>query len=152
GFLLALPWSSLAPYLVEVLLDPQEREEHYAMMARQPGWVYFAVTEPAHGSDPLAMETVLSQEGDEYLLNGTKRYIGNGARSTVGFVFCRRSGATGPLGLEAVQVSSAAEGFEAEALPTVGLRGAGLSELRFRNVRVAERDIIGRRRTSVRRG
>jgi acyl-CoA dehydrogenase len=152
GFLLAMPWASLSAYLVEVLLDRQEREEYYTIVARQPRWVFFAVTEPAHGSDPLGMETTLSRNGDGYLLNGTKRYIGNGARGFVGFVFCRRSGATGPLGIEAVRLSAGAEGFEAEPLATLGLRGAGLSELRFRNVKVREQDIIGRRQTSVRRG
>jgi alkylation response protein AidB-like acyl-CoA dehydrogenase len=152
SFLLAMPWASLSAYVVEVLLDPQERDEYYAVVSRRPRWVFFAVTEPAHGSDPLGMETTLSRDGDEYRLNGTKRYIGNGARGFVGFVFCRRSGATGPLGIEAVRISPGAEGFEAERLKTLGLRGAGLSELRFRNVRVTEQDIIGRRHSSVRRG
>lgn len=152
GYLLAMPWVSLSGYLVEVLLDPAEREAHYALVATEPRWVFVAVSEPGHGSDPLAMETTLTRDGDGWVINGTKRYIGNGARGCVGFVFCRRSGTAGPLGIEGVRVRAGAEGFEAEALPTVGLRGAGLSELRFRDVRVADHDIIGRRQTSVRRG
>ncbi|MEV0156315.1 acyl-CoA dehydrogenase [Micromonospora sp. NPDC050686] len=152
GFLLSLPWSSMSTYLIEVLFDPQERDEFYATVAHKPRWVFFAVTEPAHGSDPLGMETTLSADGDSFRLNGTKRYIGNGARGFVGFVFCRRAGATGPLGIEAVRVRAGADGFDAEQLHTIGLRGAGLSELRFDNVKVTEDDIIGRRHSSVRRG
>jgi alkylation response protein AidB-like acyl-CoA dehydrogenase len=152
SFLLALPWASLAAYVVGVLFDQQEREEYYDVLANRPRWVFFAVTEPGHGSDPLGMETTLTPDGDGYLLNGVKRYIGNGARGFVGFVFCRRSGATGPLGIEAVRISPDSPGFEAEPLTTVGLRGAGLSELRFHKVRVAERDIVGRQHSSVRRG
>lgn len=152
GFLLAMPWMSLARYLVEYLLDPADREQHYSLVATEPRWVFVAVTEPGHGSDALAMDTTLTRDGDGWVLNGTKRYIGNGARGCVGFVFCRRSGTAGPLGIEAVRIRAGAEGFEAETLPTVGLRGAGLSELRFRDVRVTERDIVGRRQTSVRRG
>lgn len=152
ALLLAMPWSSMSQYLVEAVFDEQEREEHYKLVAEEPRWTFFAVTEPEHGSDAAAMETTLSRTDDGLVLDGVKRYIGNGTRASFGFVFCRREGASGPLGIETVRVSTDAEGFEAVPLQTVGLRGAGLSELRMNGVRVEERDVLGRRRTATQRG
>jgi acyl-CoA dehydrogenase len=152
ALLLAMPWSSMSQYLVEAVFDEQERDEHYKRVATEGRWTFFAVTEPEHGSDAAAMETTLSKTDDGLVLDGTKRYIGNGARAAFGFVFCRREGTTGPLGIETVRVNTDAPGFTAEPLPTLGLRGAGLSELRFDQVEVEERDVLGRRRTATQRG
>lgn len=51
----------------------------------------FAMTELEHGSDAVAMETTakLTEDGDKYLLNGRKRWIGNGNNSDVTIVFAR---------------------------------------------------------------
>lgn len=51
----------------------------------------FAMTEPEHGSDAVAMETTATSVGDStrYLLNGQKRWIGNGSSSDVTIVFAR---------------------------------------------------------------
>lgn len=51
----------------------------------------FAMTEPEHGSDAVALETTatLADDGETYLLNGKKRWIGNGSISDVSIVFAR---------------------------------------------------------------
>jgi acyl-CoA dehydrogenase len=152
ALLLAMPWSSMSQYLVEAVFDEQERDEHYRRVASEGRWTFFAVTEPDHGSDAAAMESTLARTEEGLVLNGTKRYIGNGCRAAFGFVFCRREGSSGPLGIETVRVDTDAPGFEAVPLPTLGLRGAGLSELRFDGVKVDDRDVLGRRRTATQRG
>jgi glutaryl-CoA dehydrogenase len=44
----------------------------------------FALTEPDHGSDSLLLETSAVQDGDAYVLDGAKRWIGNGSIAGVG--------------------------------------------------------------------
>ena len=49
----------------------------------------FALTEPLHGSDSVALETSARREGDEYVLDGEKRWIGNGTVADVLVVWAR---------------------------------------------------------------
>ena len=49
----------------------------------------FALTEPDHGSDAVALETTARREGDEYVLDGHKRWIGNGTIADVTVVWAR---------------------------------------------------------------
>src|SRR4051794_41684628 len=64
----------------------------------------FALTEPAVGSDPGALETRAERRGDVWVLNGAKKFIGNAGLSDVYVVFARtgaagaRGGGAGPGG------------------------------------------------------
>ncbi len=49
----------------------------------------FALTEPLHGSDSVALETTARRDGDEYVLDGEKRWIGNGSIADVLVVWAR---------------------------------------------------------------
>jgi glutaryl-CoA dehydrogenase len=49
----------------------------------------FALTEPDHGSDSLLLETTAVVDGDEHVLNGAKRWIGNGSIADVVVVWAR---------------------------------------------------------------
>ncbi|SDQ76098.1 acyl-CoA dehydrogenase family protein [Microbacterium sp. cf332] len=49
----------------------------------------FALTEPDHGSDSVSLETTARREGDEWVLRGAKKWIGNGASGGVTFVWAR---------------------------------------------------------------
>ena len=159
GLVLGGPGPSLSGAAVTALGSPEQREEYFARLAGAT-WTFFALTEPRKGSAVLELETRLDRPADgsasgpgiagEWLLNGEKRYVGNGARAQLGVVFCRR--APGPWGIEAVLVDTADPGFSGELLPTVGLRGARLSRLRFDGVRISEDRILGRDRPPSRRG
>jgi glutaryl-CoA dehydrogenase len=49
----------------------------------------FALTEPQHGSDSVALETRARRDGDEWVLDGAKRWIGNGSVADVVVVWAR---------------------------------------------------------------
>ncbi|MFE1665454.1 acyl-CoA dehydrogenase family protein [Microbacterium sp. P02] len=49
----------------------------------------FALTEPDHGSDSVSLETVARRDGDGWVLDGAKKWIGNGASGGVTFVWAR---------------------------------------------------------------
>jgi glutaryl-CoA dehydrogenase len=58
-------------------------------MARLETIGAFALTEPAHGSDSVALETTARRDGDTWKLNGEKRWIGNGTIADVVVVWAR---------------------------------------------------------------
>ncbi|MDG4773649.1 acyl-CoA dehydrogenase family protein [Solwaraspora sp. WMMD792] len=149
--ILASPGPSLSGGVVQALADEQQRQRYFGRLTAAPTHTFFALTEPAKGSAAAELETTLAPAPDGgWLLNGVKCYIGNGARAQIGVVFCRR--APGPWGIEAVLLDTSAPGFSGELLPTVGLRGARISRLRFQDVVVAPEDLLGAHRSPSRRG
>lgn len=52
----------------------------------------FALTEPDHGSDSVSLETSAERDGDEWVLNGHKRWVGNGASGGITIVWARDTG------------------------------------------------------------
>ncbi|WP_207914157.1 acyl-CoA dehydrogenase family protein [Micromonospora sp. KC213] len=149
--LLASPGPSLSGGVVQALADDAQRQRYFGRLSAAPTHTFFALTEPGKGSAALELETTLTPvPGGGWLLNGVKCYIGNGARAQLGVVFCRR--APGPWGIEAVLLDTTAPGFSGELLPTVGLRGARISRLRFQDVFVAPQDLLGAHRPPSRRG
>ncbi|CAN5743095.1 acyl-CoA dehydrogenase family protein [soil metagenome] len=101
----------------------------------------FALTEPGAGSDAYHLETTAELQADgSYLVNGDKRYIGNGSRADVLTTFAR----TPSGGHVALLVESGMDGFEiGDRYDTMGLRANDLRRLRFRGVRVPKANVLG---------
>lgn len=151
GMVLASPGPSLSSAVLRALADDGQRDWFYGRLAQRPTWTFFALTEPGKGSAAAELETSLTPApGGGWLLNGEKKFIGNGARAQLGVVFCRR--APGPWGIEAVLVDTADPGWSAELLPTVGLRGARISHLRFDNLYIPPERLLGAGSSRSRRG
>src|SRR4051794_35900985 len=70
----------------------------------------FALTEPAHGSDSVALETSARRDGDGWVLDGAKRWIGNASIADVVVVWAR-SDQDGQV--KAFLVAKDTPGFEA---------------------------------------
>jgi glutaryl-CoA dehydrogenase len=72
------------------LLGSEEQKNRWLPgMARLDLLGAFALTEPAHGSDAVALETTARRVGDGYVLDGEKRWIGNGTLADVIVVWAR---------------------------------------------------------------
>ena len=148
---LACPGPGLAGVFVRLLGDEAQKERFYARLRDGRTWPFFAMTEPDHGTDATAMETRLERDGSGgWLLHGSKRYIGNGARGGIGIVFGRTGRSA--LSIRAALVEPPALGWSGRRLETIGLRGAYLSELRFDGVPVAGDMLLGEHLPVTRRG
>jgi alkylation response protein AidB-like acyl-CoA dehydrogenase len=152
GVTLAGPRPSLFGGVLSALADQRQLDYYFGRMVAAAGNTFFALTEPGKGSAAAEMETTLTPaaDGDGWVLNGEKWYIGNGARAAMGVVMCRRG--PGLFGIEAVVLDSGTPGFSAELQPTVGLRGARISRLRFDNVAIPRENVLGSRLSPTRRG
>ena len=62
-----------------ILAGTKEQGQYFADKIAPGGFAGFALTEPNAGSDPAAMRATAVKDGDEYILNGTKTFITNGA-------------------------------------------------------------------------
>lgn len=101
----------------------------------------YALTEPNAGSDAYHLDSTAELQPDgSYVLNGEKRYIGNGSRADVLTTFART-----PAGAHvALLVESHMDGVEVgERYDTMGLRANDLRRLTFRDVRVPAANVLG---------
>lgn len=104
----------------------------------------FALTEPDAGSDAYGISSRAVQQPDgSWVLNGEKRYIGNGSRADVLTVFARAE-VGGKDRHIAVIVERGMKGFEVgERYDTMGLRANDLRRLRFNDVKIPPENVIG---------
>ncbi|MDX6644152.1 MAG: acyl-CoA dehydrogenase family er 9, partial [Solirubrobacteraceae bacterium] len=104
----------------------------------------FALTEPNAGSDAYHVESRAVQQPDgSWVLNGEKRFIGNGGRGSV-FVAFARAEVNGKDSHIALILEKGMKGFEAgDRYATMGLRGNDLRPLYFNDVRVPPENVLG---------
>ncbi|MER7824720.1 acyl-CoA dehydrogenase family protein [Streptomyces sp. NPDC096097] len=150
GMTLAAPGPSMSGVLVAKLGDQEQQEWFFGRMNAAPTWTCFALTEPERGSDASALGTALREEAGELRLTGAKRYVGNAARARYAAVFARTR--PGPLGVTAVLVDTESEGYHAEPLDSLGIRGAQIGAVSLNGVRVARDRVLGRHLSPARRG
>lgn len=69
--------------------SPEQQTRWLRAIARSEVPAAFALTEPDHGSDSVSLETIARRDGEEWVLDGAKKWIGNGASGGVTFVWAR---------------------------------------------------------------
>jgi glutaryl-CoA dehydrogenase len=74
---------------IDLLGSDAQKDRWLPAMARLEKIGAFALTEPAHGSDSVGLETSARRVGDDWVLHGTKRWIGNGSIADVLVVWAR---------------------------------------------------------------
>jgi alkylation response protein AidB-like acyl-CoA dehydrogenase len=104
----------------------------------------YALTEAGSGSDSAAMRTTARREGDEYVLNGSKRFITNAGVAGLYTVFAKTDPEAGHDGISAFLVEADTPGFEVTRLePKLGIAGSTTGELAFDECRVPAGNRLG---------
>jgi glutaryl-CoA dehydrogenase len=81
--------AGLAMRSIAMLGSPAQQRRWLPALAALDKIGAFALTEPRHGSDSVALETSARRTGDHWILNGQKRWIGNGTIADVIVVWAR---------------------------------------------------------------
>jgi acyl-CoA dehydrogenase len=105
----------------------------------------FCLTEPGSGSDAASLKTTAIQDGDHYVVNGTKRFITNARRANLLTLMARTDPANkGAGGVSAFLVDANSPGISfGPKDKKMGQRGTVTSDVIFENVRVPADRIIG---------
>ena len=127
------------------LVGTEEQKERYLPKLASGEWLCaYALTEAGSGSDSAAMRTTARLEGDEYVLNGSKRFITNASVASLYTVFAKTDPAKGHSGISAFLVESDAPGFEVTRLePKMGISGSTTGELAFDDCRIPAGNLLG---------
>ncbi len=103
-----------------------------------------AMSEPGAGSDVTSMQLRAKDQGDCFLLNGTKMWITNGPEADVLVVYATVDPAAGPQGITAFLIEKGMAGFStAQKLDKLGMRGSDTCELIFEDCKVPREQLLG---------
>ena len=136
--------SGLAMQSIAMLGSPAQRAKWLPPMARLEKVGAFALTEPEHGSDAILLETAARRDGDHYVLNGSKRWIGNGSIADVVVVWARDQ----KNGIGGFLVERDTPGYEARVMSgKISKRAVWQAEITLDDVRVPVANRLARSRT-----
>lgn len=117
----------------------QQREEWLPRLSSGDILGAFGLTEPSSGSDAKSIETTAVLDGDEYVINGKKKWITIGQIANLFLVFAKVEGHP-----TAFLVESGREGVHVEPMyGLLGVRASMIAELTFNNCRVPKSSMLG---------
>jgi glutaryl-CoA dehydrogenase len=134
--------AGLAMRSIAMLGSEEQKQQWLPPMARLEALGAFALTEPDHGSDSIALESTARREGDSYVIDGHKKWIGNGTIADVVVVWARD---TEDGQVKGFLVEKGTPGYDARRMEGKGsLRAVWQAEIELRGVRVlAENKLPG---------
>jgi alkylation response protein AidB-like acyl-CoA dehydrogenase len=127
------------------LAGTEEQKDRWLRRLASGEWLgAYALTEAGSGSDSAAMRTEARLEGEEYVLNGSKRFITNAGLAGLYTVFAKTDPAAGHAGISCFMVEADAPGFEVGRIePKMGIKGSTTGEVFFNDCRVPAANLLG---------
>jgi alkylation response protein AidB-like acyl-CoA dehydrogenase len=123
---------------------PAQQEVFVQGALRREVGLAFGLTEPLHGSDATYMETTARREGEQWVINGRKRFNSGMHRASHDLVFARTSGSPGDgRGITAFIVPRDALGLTVEFFWWTFNMPSDHAEVSLEDVRVGEEAILG---------
>jgi glutaryl-CoA dehydrogenase len=125
--------AGLAMHAISMLGSEEQKQRWLPPMARLEKIGAFGLTEPNHGSDAVALETRAHRDGNEYVINGAKRWIGNASFADVTVIWARDD--EGNVG--GFLVEKGTPGFEPTVMTgKVSKRAVWQADIKLTDVRV----------------
>jgi alkylation response protein AidB-like acyl-CoA dehydrogenase len=121
-----------------------QKQQYLPKLASGEWLCAYALTEAGSGSDSAAMRTTARRDGDEYVVNGSKRFITNAGVANLYTVFAKTDPEGGHAGISAFLVEGDTPGFEVTRLePKMGISGSTTGELAFDDMRIPAANLLG---------
>ena len=136
--------TSLAGWPVYTFGTEEQKQKYLRPMAEGKKIGAYGLTEPASGSDAGAMKTSAKEDGDHYVLNGSKVFITNGGIADIYIVFAVTDPESKHKGTTAFIVEKDFEGFSVgKKEKKLGIRSSPTTEIIFDNCRVPKENVLG---------
>ena len=150
GLYLSIPHPGLGGAAVAAAGTPEQKERFLSRFRDgEPKWGAMAITEPGCGSDSAALTTTAVQDGDQWILNGTKIFCTSGlmaAEKSEGFVvvWATVDKSAGRAGIKAFVVDHHTPGMTvAKVEDKMGIRASDTAMLVFEDCRIPLDNILG---------
>jgi len=124
----------------------EQKEKYLPPIAAGEKLIAFGLSEKASGSDAGSLRTTAVREGDQFVLNGQKKWNTNGGVASVYTVYALTQPERGMRGISAFIVERETPGFEVgKREDTMGIRTVPVNELLFSSCRVPAANLLGQR-------
>ncbi|RMD91400.1 MAG: acyl-CoA dehydrogenase [Calditrichaeota bacterium] len=136
--------NSLFCYGLEKFGTEAQKQKYLVPTAKGEKLGAFALSEPSTGSDASNLQTTAVRQGNEWVLNGTKNFITNGAHAEHFLVFATEDKSAGYKGVRCLLVERSAPGFKVgKKEKKLGIRSSDTVSLIFDNCRVPLENLLG---------
>ncbi|WP_149277192.1 acyl-CoA dehydrogenase [Pareuzebyella sediminis] len=136
--------NSLVCWGIETFGSDMQKQKYLTRLASGEIIGAFCLSEPEAGSDATSQKTTAIDNGDHYVLNGTKNWITNGGSAEVYLVIAQTDKEKGHKGINALIVEKDTPGFEIGPKENkLGIRGSDTHSLNFNDVKVPKENRIG---------
>ena len=124
--------------------NDEQREKYLVPGCKGDNLFAFCLTEPNGGTDVSSMKTTAKLINDEYIINGSKIFITNGAYADTLVVYAKTDTKKGNKGISAFIVEKGTPGLSYGAGDNkMGIRGAKTDEVIFENCRIPKENLVG---------
>ncbi|MBZ3869407.1 Isobutyryl-CoA dehydrogenase, mitochondrial [Sciurus carolinensis] len=101
---------SMYAWMIDSFGSDEQRHKFCPPLCTLEKFASYCLTEPGSGSDAASLLTSAKQQGDHYILNGSKAFISGGGESDIYIVMCR-TGRPGPKGISCIVVEKGTPGL-----------------------------------------
>jgi alkylation response protein AidB-like acyl-CoA dehydrogenase len=131
---------SIGQMVLQNWANEEQKKRYLPQTTSGKSIMAFALTEPDAGSDPGSMTAKFEEQGDNFILNGKKHWVGNGTFAKVMTTYAR-----GPDGrISAFIVDTDTKGFHAEEMKNkMGLLSIKNAEIKFENCVIPKKNLLG---------
>ena len=136
--------NSLVCWGLEAFGTEEQKQKYLTKLATGEIIGAFGLSEPEAGSDATSQHTTASDQGDYYLLNGTKNWITNGGTASVCLVMAQTHAEKKHRGINCLIVEKGQPGFVVgKKEDKMGIRASDTHSLMFTDVKVPKENRIG---------
>ena len=136
--------NSLVCWGIETFGNEDQKQKYLVPLATGQKIGAFLLSEPEAGSDATSQRTTAFEEGDHYVLNGTKNWITNGNSASYYIVIAQTDVAKGHKGINAFIVEKEWAGVTVgKKEDKLGIRGSDTHSIMFQDVKVPKENRIG---------
>jgi alkylation response protein AidB-like acyl-CoA dehydrogenase len=136
--------NSLCSNHINLFGNEEQKKNYLTRLASGQTLGAWGLTEPEAGSDAASLKTKAVKDGNQWVLNGTKRFITNGTLAEIHVVVASTDPEKGKKGISSFILEKGMKGFSpGKKEDKLGIRSADTSELILEDVRVPAENILG---------
>jgi butyryl-CoA dehydrogenase len=140
--------SALGIFPVMIAGSEEQKQKYLPDIASGSRWAAFGLTEANAGSDASGIRTTAVEDGDFWVLNGTKQWITNGGESQIYTIIAMTDPSKGARGASIFVVEDGDPGFSyGKKEDKMGIRSSATRELILKDCRIPKDRLVGRRGT-----
>ena len=134
---------NMVAWMIDAFGSDEQRRRYLPQLCSMQLLASYCLTEPGSGSDAASLQTTARQQGDEYVLNGSKAFISGGGASDV-YVVMARTGGAGAAGISAFILEKGTAGLSfGKAEDKLGWNSQPTRAVIMEEVRVPASQLLG---------